>query len=142
MSPMKLSYCLAACLGGLSFCSFIGSLILAPINPDGTYYAVACLTAGVVLSCFLWWWTTRRGAVRGFNLLLAFTFAGTSGLALYTNLGFALWYLKFPLNLGIVHDGKMASHVWMGPGSLAYALFSYGILYFYTRSDQHRLARE
>lgn len=114
--------CLAAVLCFSGF--FLGFQL-----KHGGYIAFGALFGGVTLSCYLWIRTTRTFALKGqLDFLCALSFVLVAGLALYSNVAWALWAIGVPVDIGTVRDGRMSEHYWLGPFTLAYAAVSYGAL--------------
>lgn len=128
MQLIKQTYVLAALVGAFCFFSSIGCFLVARAGANvgamtpGDINALGCLEAGIALTCFLWWRTTRSGGVSGSTYLVAVAYAGTAGLALDTCLGYLFWGLGVPFHVKAMDIGTMAPNWWLGPFMLAYAV--------------------
>ena len=128
MTLLKFSRITAIAIGIYAALSTIGGLVLGFAVQNGTYIAVGCLMAGVALSCSLWWLFTREKELSVWDVIGRIGFAGSAGLALYSNLAWGLWALGVPMDLGTVREGRMGENYWLGPATLAYAVFCYATI--------------
>ena len=120
---------MALVLGAFIAMAWLGGLILGLTVNDGNMIAQACLFGGVGLSLLLWWYFT--GQRENQNLIRVASvaiFSLTAGLAFYGNLAWILWALGFPMEMGIVRDGRMGEHYWLGPAVAVYAACCYYLL--------------
>jgi hypothetical protein len=100
---------------------------------DGRVTALTILFAGAATSLLLWYWS-RGVKTNGFlDTMVRVSFCGCGGLAVYANLGYALWAAGVPLELGVVRDGHMGEHFWLGPFTAAYALFCWASMRYSSR---------
>jgi hypothetical protein len=119
----------AAGLGVVCGLVTLGGFALGLALRHGDMLALSCLTAGLALSCYLWWtWAAEPVLRKGLNLIVLVSATATAGLALYSNLAYGVWIAGLPLSLGTVANGKMAEHYWLGPFTLAYAALNYAML--------------
>jgi len=95
---------------------------------QGDYIAIACLSAGMTLCSYLWLTLTKNKSHKGVEWFCLLCFVLASGLALYSNLAWALWALNVPVNIGTVRDGHMGENYWLGPATLLYAVICYVVL--------------
>jgi len=63
-------------------------------------------------------WNLSGALMRAMRVVLSAIVA----LAVYSNLSFAVWAAGLPIDLGIVRNGRMAEHYWLGPITLVYAV--------------------
>lgn len=130
MNLLKLSRVAAIFVGVFFALAALGGGLLGLTLKHGTFIALACLSAGVSLSCFLWTRESRYEDRTKLNHALAAGFALTAGLALYANVAWALWALGVPVDIGTVRDGRMGEHYWLGPFTLLYAIACYTALHW------------
>lgn len=126
---ISISRQLAAGLAVFSALSTLGGFMLGLQLADGRFLAVACLSAGLALTCGLWWRLAAQAPflrlMRGAFLAM---FCGIAGLALYSNLAYLVWIAGFPLAIGTVAHGQMGANYWLPPATLLYAVVLYTIL--------------
>lgn len=130
MNTLKMTRWAAIVVGSLSAIMVPGGFLLGHMLQHGGYIAASSFYAGIALTCYLWW---RESFTEGRTLtshLMAFNFALMGGLALYANLSWALWAAGVPVDLGIVRDGRMGEHYWLGPFTLIFAVFCYAVLHW------------
>lgn len=95
---------------------------------NGGLVAWGCLFAGCSLALFLASRELFNGPEHWSIRVMALSYVGGAGVALYVILAWALWALEAPMAIGTVRDGRMGEHYWLGPAVLCYAIFCYALL--------------
>jgi hypothetical protein len=113
---------------GFAVLEVLGGLLFTAAVVHGGVIALTAFMAGVVVSLSLWWWTSNEAGRGVAHVAARLSFCAVGGLAFYSNVTYVLWAAGVPLDLGIVRDGRMGEHFWLGPFTLAYAVFAFVVL--------------
>lgn len=113
---------------GFSLLEVVGGVVLSAATLNGQVIALTSFMAGTAMSLGLWWWTRDEAGKGLAHTLARVSFVGTGGLAFYAIVSYAIWAAGIPIELGIVRDGRMGEHFWLGPFTLVYATVCYVVM--------------
>lgn len=105
---------------------------------SGHFWAWGSFIVGLMCGGYAWAFTARYSSRSLIDKVMRVGFSANVALAVFCNLAYMLWIAGMPLEMGIVKDGRMAEHYWLGPFTLIYAVVMWFTLNKSSKSQRRK----